>query len=234
MKKILYVLIYGLYVLTYSFREFKYRRILKKKGERAAVDYVFSLAKNWSCTTLKMMGTTYEVYGKENLIDGPCLYVANHQSYFDIPLMVQIIDKPIGFVAKKEMKKVPVMGTWVKRINSVFIDRENIREALKTISEGIENIKKGYSMFIFPEGTRSKGGPVKDFKKGSLKLATKTGVPIIPITIDGAHNILEATGKIQKAHVKITVHQPIYTKGLSKDEENNLTEKIKGIIVSKL
>lgn len=234
MKKFLYGFIYGLYVLTYSFKEFKYRRILNQYGEKVATEYVYKLAKKWSYTTLKMMGTTYEVSGRENLIDEPCLYVANHQSYFDIPLMVQIIDKPMGFVAKKEMMKVPVLGTWIKRIKSVFIDRENVREALKTISEGVENIKNGYSMFIFPEGTRGKGGPIKEFKKGSLKLATKSGAPIIPITIDGAHNVLEATGKLQKAHVKITIHEPIYTKGLSKEDENKLIDKIKDVIVSKL
>ena len=114
------------------------------------------------------------------------------------------------------------------------MDRENTREAIKVILEGVNYLKEGHSLCIFPEGTRSKSNNVGSFKKGSLKLALKSGVPIVPVTIDGAYKILEENNRLRKAHVIVTVDKPIYTEGMTKEEQNDLIDEIKSKIVKNL
>ena len=195
---------------------------------------MFKIGKRWARNTLKITGTTVEIHGEENVVDGPCLFVSNHQSYMDIPIIVSIAKSHLGFVAKKELAEVPLFGIWIKRTRSLFLDRENTREAIKVILEGVNYLKEGHSLCIFPEGTRSKSNNVGSFKKGSLKLALKSGVPIVPVTIDGAYKILEENNRLRKAHVIVTVDKPIYTEGMTKEEQNDLIDEIKSKIVKNL
>ena len=211
-----------------------YNRV-KAKGTQEDVDkFMFKIGKRWARNTLKITGTTVEIHGEENVVDGPCLFVSNHQSYMDIPIIVSIAKSHLGFVAKKELAEVPLFGIWIKRTRSLFLDRENTREAIKVILEGVNYLKEGHSLCIFPEGTRSKSNNVGSFKKGSLKLALKSGVPIVPVTIDGAYKILEENNRLRKAHVIVTVDKPIYTEGMTKEEQNDLIDEIKSKIVKNL
>ncbi|MEA4826022.1 MAG: lysophospholipid acyltransferase family protein, partial [Clostridium sp.] len=137
--------------------------------------------------------------------------------------------------AKKEMAKIPLISRWMRNIRCVFIDRKNVRESLKAINEGANNLKNGYSMVIFPEGTRSKSHNIGEFKKGSLKMATKAKVPIVPITIDGSYKIFEEhNGWLRKGEIKLTIEKPIYLEKLSQEEQKNLSEIVKAEIVKNL
>ena len=110
-------------------------------------------------------------------------------------------------------------------------DREDPREALKAISEGTENLKNGYSMIIFPEGTRSKSNVMGEFKKGSMRLAIKAGVPIVPITFYDTHKGLEGNnGWVKKANAKLIIDKPIYMDKMSKQEKAEISEMVKNII----
>lgn len=161
--------------------------------------------------------------------------MSNHQSNFDIPLLMVYVDKFKGFVAKTELKKVPILRDWMEEINCVFMDRNDLRQSVKTIIEGIKLIKAGNSLVIFPEGTRSKGGPMGEFKAGSFKLATKPKVPIVPITINGSAKLMEQNGnKIKAATVEIYIHPMIETADLTKEEMDKLPDKVKVVIGSKL
>ena len=140
----------------------------------------------------------------------------------------------MGFVAKKEMVKTPIIGYWMGKYNCVPLDRENPREALKVIREGSENIKNGYSMAIFPEGTRSKDGVLREFKKGSLKLATMAKAPVVPVTIDGAYRAFEIDGKFKPIDITVTFGEPIYTADLTREEEKQLMDKVRSIIAKNL
>lgn len=103
------------------------------------------------------------------------------------------------------------------------------------IVEGIKIIKEGHSLVIFPEGTRSKGGPLGEFKAGSFKLATKSKAPIIPVTMDGTYKLMEAQGgKVKPATVNVYIHPPVETANLTKEEQIELPERVKNIIASKL
>ncbi|GAA0686299.1 MULTISPECIES: lysophospholipid acyltransferase family protein [Clostridium] len=234
MRTIIGGLIFGIYMLLFYLNTIGYNRV-KAKGTQEDVDkFMFKIGKRWARNTLKITGTTVEIHGEENVVDGPCLFVSNHQSYMDIPIIVSIAKSHLGFVAKKELAEVPLFGIWIKRTRSLFLDRENTREAIKVILEGVNYLKEGHSLCIFPEGTRSKSNNVGSFKKGSLKLALKSGVPIVPVTIDGAYKILEENNRLRKAHVIVTVDKPIYTEGMTKEEQNDLIDEIKSKIVKNL
>src|SRR5699024_2509369 len=133
---------------------------------------------------------------KENIpSDNAVLYVGNHSSYYDILCSYIATPTGVGFFAKKEMSKVPCLRHWMEFINCLFLDRTNIKEGLKTMNQGTEYLKQGFSMVIFPEGTRSQDPEPHTFKEGSLRPALKANVPIIPIAITGTPDIFENNRK---------------------------------------
>lgn len=186
----------------------------------------------WGKGLCDSIGLVYEVEGYENIPDhGPVVYMPNHQGYADIILLCAILDKfQFGFVAKDKLDRVPLYGKWINLIRSVMINRGNPREGLKAIAQGVSYLKKGYSMLIFPEGTRSQSGEMGEFKAGAMKLATKAKVPIIPISLDGTWHCLEEKGYVCSAHAKVKIHPPIETAGLSKAEEKELHDKVYQIV----
>lgn len=167
-------------------------------------------------------GSKVTVNGLENIPrDQAVLFVGNHRSYFDILVGYSSVIGLTGFVAKKEMEKIPLLSTWMFRIHCLFLDRENMREGLKTILEGIEKVKAGISIWIFPEGTRhSDSYDMLPFHEGSMKIADKSGCPVIPVAISGTAEIFEQHfPKIRPSHVIITFGPPIHLKDLPKDQK---------------
>lgn len=209
---------------------------LKKFSTKEKVDaYVFKMTEVWSKRVLKLAGTKVNVYGLENMPEGNCLIVSNHQGNFDFFVLLGFLNKPIGFIAKKSILKVPIASMWMKEMHCVFMDRDNVREAMKSINEGIENLNNGYTMLIFPEGTRSKGDTMREFKQGSLKLGIKADVPIVPVTLDGAWRIHEANNLwIKPAEVNMVIGKPVYAKDLSKDQQKELSAMMHGTIKENL
>jgi len=218
-----------------GFKKIKFNSIRKHKTKEDADAYLAKVVTDWANFVLKVGGLNLTVIGKENIPSEPCLFVGNHQSNFDIPAILSNMNRVTGAIAKKDMEKIPIMSYWMREIHSVFMDRENPREALKSISEGVENLKNGYSMIIFPEGTRSKSNNMGEFKKGSMRLATKAGVPIVPITIYDTHKAMEGNnGKIKKAKAKLIIDKPIYLDGMSKEEKADIAEIVQNIIRNNL
>ena len=184
---------------------------------------------------IKLSDSTVNVHGLENIPEGPVLFVSNHQSNMDIAIICGFIDKPKGFIAKKELKKLPVINKWITLAGSIYLDRENPRKSMEGILEGIKTLKNGHSLVVFPEGTRSRGDKMGEFKSGSFKLATKSKVPIVPLTIDGTYRVMEANKiLIKPSNINFYVHKPIYTDKLSKEEIAKLPETVEHIIRSKL
>lgn len=165
---------------------------------------------------LAITGAKITVTGTENVpTDEAVLFVGNHQGNMDIPLLYTSSPQTMGFVAKKEMEKLPVLGTWMKERRCLFMDRENPRETLKTISEAVRYLKDGHSMAIFPEGTRSKNPEMGEFRPGSLRIALKSGVKVIPVTISDSYKLMEEKGKITPANVSIHFSKPIDSKNFT-------------------
>jgi len=213
------------------------KKLAKQGKEEERKQYVYEVTSKWAKSQLKISGSNVTVYGEENLPEDniPVVFMSNHQSNFDIALFMVHIDYFKGFVAKEELSKVPILKGWMEQLGCVFMDRDDLRKSVKTIIEGIKFIKGGHSLVIFPEGTRSKGGPVGEFKAGSFKLATKPKVPIIPVTINGSYKAMESNGnRIKPADIELYIHPMIETANLSKEEMNQLPDKVKTIITSKL
>ncbi len=135
---------------------------------------------------LKITGVELTVIGEENVPDEPVLFIGNHRSFFDILITYSRCKRLTGYVAKKEMDKYPSLRTWMRRLHCLFLDRENPKEGLKTVLQGIEYLKNGISVCIFPEGTRNTGKELSllPFKDGALKMADKTGCAIVPMSMN--------------------------------------------------
>ena len=187
----------------------------------------------WAGRVFDYFQVDLNVINPENLpSSGPVVYVSNHQSYGDIPLYFHAIkNHQVGFIAKDSLEKAPLFGYWVKASRGLFLKRGDARASLQTINEGAELLKQGFSLVIFPEGTRSHGSQMSDFKPGSMKLATKARVPIVPVTINGTYRMYEETGIMTKGvHIDFMVHKPIDTASLSRAELADLPERVESII----
>lgn len=215
---------------------FKAHYLERKNRTEDRTLLLYKITHWWASFILKLSGCKVHVEGLENIPkDRAALFVANHQSNFDIPLLMSVIDTPKGFIAKKELENIPLLSKWMKYIQCVFMDRDNLRQSAESIVKGINILKSGYSMVIFPEGTRSKGGQHSDFKAGSFKLATKSKSLIVPVTIDGTYKVLEeSNNKIKASNLKVIIHKPIDTTTLSKDELNTLHEDVQNIVFNSL
>lgn len=189
----------------------------------------YHVSRNWARFLLAAAGIRVVVRGIENIPDDKTvIFVSNHQGNFDIPVLFSNLNKPIGFLAKVELSKVPVINAWMPKLGCVFIDRKDMRQSVKAVQECIEVVKGGQSMVIFPEGTRSRGAQMGEFKKGSLRLVEKTGAPIVPVTVNGTYKAMEArNNRIGPAEVTVTVSPPIYYDRLSKEERDNLAPLVR-------
>jgi 1-acyl-sn-glycerol-3-phosphate acyltransferase len=214
----------------------KVRALHRAKNFEERDREVDRIVKKWARSLVNLSGSKVIVTGEEHVpIQGGVVFISNHQGNFDIPILLGFIDKPKAFIAKKELKKLPLISSWMYYMNCVFIDRSSARSGLKAIQEGVAFLKQGYSQIIFPEGTRSRGDQLGEFKPGSFKLATKAGVPIVPVTIKGSYKIMEANGGLIKpAVVEMYISEPIPTAGLSKEETEQLPGKVRNIITLQL
>ncbi len=196
-------------------------------------DLIVFLSKGWANYLLRLTGSRVTVEGAENFPDDQnyCI-ISNHQGDFDIPVIMSIAPGKVAFVAKKELQKVPIVGWWMSTIGVVFLDRSSKRGAVESMNRAAEQVKNGHHMVIFPEGTRSKGGPVAPFKKGSLKLAIKSEATIVPITLDGTYKILgdKGPGLVSSSHARVVVHKPIRLEKFSNDVVEPLALELEEII----
>jgi 1-acyl-sn-glycerol-3-phosphate acyltransferases len=181
---------------------------------------------------LFICGVKKTVIGVENVPKNEAvLYISNHRSYFDIPVAYTTVPTLTGFMAKKEIARIPFLSYWMRFLQCLFLDRDDIKQGLKTILKAIEQVKAGYSFFISPEGTRSQGSEMRPFKEGSFKIAEKTGCAIIPVSISNTDELLENHMPwVHSAHVIIEYGKPIYPKELSKEQQKFLGSYVQGII----
>ena len=188
---------------------------------------------------LWISGVKVTVIGEENVPkDAPVLYIGNHRSFFDIPLTYPRCPICTGYVAKKELEKVPLLSSWMKYLHCLFLDRTDIKQGLKTILTAIEKVKSGISICIFPEGTRNKNEKETDllpFHEGSFKIATRAKCPIIPMAISGSVNLWEAHfPKIKPCHVVIEYGKPIYVDQLDKETQKHIGAYTQNILLEML
>lgn len=179
-----------------------------------------------------MSGCKVTYKGLENIPkDKAVMFVGNHSGFFDVIFTYPKLHGNAGYIAKKEFKKIPMLSWAMKLIYCLFLDRNNIKEGLKTVLQAIEYIKSGISVFVFPEGTRSRDGKMLEFKEGSMKIATKSGCPVIPVAISNTAAVFEDNfPRIKAVPVIVEFMKPIEVSELSRDEQKNLGKMLHDLI----
>ncbi len=201
-------------------------RLLKK--EAAAQRWMRFNGTNIARTVLWSLGVRVKVSGVQYIpAEGSSVcFVSNHQSALDIPAVLASLAIWPGFITKAELKKVPILNAWIRAMNCVYIDRNSPRSSIGAILTGVEHIRRGIPMFIFPEGTRSRTGALGEFKSGALKLATRAKAAIVPITIDGTRKALEAKKGIRRVTVYVSVASPVITAELDEEGLKELPDHV--------
>lgn len=219
---------------------FRYPILFFKRGKEGQ-RFTRKVGKNWGKNLVWASGSKVKIIYENNSeneikqiakIEEPFILICNHQSNLDIPTLLGYVPLNFSFIAKKEMKKWPLIGRWMRRLNCIFLDRKNPRQGIKDMKDAISKVKEGYSYVIFPEGSRSETGEVGEFKKGSFKLATDSRVKIIPVTLVGTYDI-QKKGSLKitsNKNVKIIIDKPIDLEKICEDDEKNIQEIVNNII----
>ena len=204
------------------------------KFNRNARDYSCLRIVQWGFKLiLKVTGVQTTVIGMENIPDGPVLFIGNHRSFFDILLTYSRCPRLTGYVAKKEMEKIPLLSTWMRFVYCLFLDRENPKRSTQNDPAGHRICKKRNFHLYLPEGTRNKGEELSmlPFKEGAFKIATKTGCAIVPISMNNTAAIFENQfPKIKKVHVVVEYGKPIYPKDLAPEDKKHIGAYVQNII----
>ncbi|NPU85298.1 MAG: 1-acyl-sn-glycerol-3-phosphate acyltransferase [Syntrophaceae bacterium] len=194
---------------------------------------VHRLARMWSRTLLAMSSVKVRVIGGDNVLeDKPQIFMANHQSDYDIFVVLGHIPSQFRWIAKKELFKIPVFGKAMRNAGYIEIDRRHHEKALRSIDEAAEKIREGKSVMSFPEGTRSRDMTLKPFKQGAFHLAIQSGVPIIPISLVGTGRILPKRSlQINPGNVIMVIDKPIETKEYTIETRHELIERVRNTIL---
>lgn len=219
--------------LFFSLPYHLYLKNLWKKNPQKAWEKSRRYVSGFFRLELKISGCKVTVRGKENIpTDTPVLFVGNHRSYFDVLIYHEAIGTPAGFIAKKEMRKIPLLPLYMDDIGCLFLDRNDIKQGLEIIKQGAEFMKMGHSMILFPEGTRNQSDELLPFKEGGYKMAEKSKSPIVPVAITGSDLLLEsAPNKRIKSHnVIIEFGEPFYPADLSPKDRKAKYAEIPSII----
>jgi len=184
-------------------------------------------ARVWSWIVLWTAGVKVKVYGIENIDDkAEYVFICNHCSAFDIPVVITSIPNQIRLMAKKELAKIPFMGWSLKVGDYILVDRANRAESMKSIDEAVYKLHNGRSVLMFAEGTRSTTGEIREFKKGPFLLAIRAQVPVVPVTLNFTQNIMEKNIiRIKSGEVEIHISLPIPTTGLSEHDRDLVLQK---------
>lgn len=193
---------------------------------------IHKIAGLWAKILLLMSSTKVEVIGRENILRGkPQIFMANHQSDFDILIALANIPGQFRWIAKKELFHIPVFGAAMRAAGCIEIDRYDHKKAMQSLDEAALLIRDGKSIMSFPEGTRSRNGGIQPFKQGVFYLAIKTGIPIVPVSIIGSGEIMPKRSlKVTPGKVKLIIDKPIDTKNYTLESRNELIDQVKKII----
>jgi 1-acyl-sn-glycerol-3-phosphate acyltransferase len=206
--------------------------ILRALGlERDAHFYMGAISRIIAKFLLFSTGTKLYVEGRENIPRGrPYCYIGNHQAYADILTMMAATPEAVGFIAKDSLKKLPIIRTWMVYLGCYFLKRDSLKDGMRAILYGADRVKRGFPMVIFPEGTRSKGPEMLPFRKGGVKLATKSRAVAVPVSIHGSYRVLERSGYPNPTWIGVRFHPAVDTANLRGPEEDALADRLRETI----
>ncbi|MBQ2058150.1 MAG: 1-acyl-sn-glycerol-3-phosphate acyltransferase [Firmicutes bacterium] len=181
----------------------------------------------------KLMGAELDLRGEENIPEGAALFVGNHQGFYDFFIACSHLGSLKSIVAKIEVSKIPIIAQYMKQMHCIFMDRKDIRQSLACINQAQARLEAGQSIVIFPEGTRSKGPVMNEFKPGALRAAIKAGTPIVPYAIDGSYKLYDQTRRVTKGKVKLSILPPVDPKALGM-KHAELSQYVQSLIQAEL
>ncbi|MDY7035267.1 MAG: lysophospholipid acyltransferase family protein [Thermodesulfobacteriota bacterium] len=194
----------------------------------------YYVAAPWARMILRVCGVKVAVTGWQNVDSRrPHIYMANHQSYFDILALLAYLPVDFKFILKQELMKIPLFGLAMKRAGYIAINREDPRKAVRGINEASKRIKNGTSVLIFPEGTRSVDGRLQSFKRGGFYLALKSGCDLLPVTIINSHNIVpKGSLRVNRGVITMAIGKPISVKTYTKKDTDQLMNRVREAIIN--
>jgi 1-acyl-sn-glycerol-3-phosphate acyltransferase len=181
----------------------------------------------WGPGLLRLAGARLQVAGQQRLDSSPAwFFAANHQSWIDIPVLFTALPVPVLFLAKRELARVPFLGSYIERMGMVFVDRTDRRQAVDTVGRATARLREGRSLVSFPEGTRTPDGRVRRFKTATFAAAVEAGVPVVPVAIDGARRVLPRGGfRARPGLIRVRIGEPISTSELKRDDRAELAAR---------
>jgi 1-acyl-sn-glycerol-3-phosphate acyltransferase len=185
----------------------------------------------------RILGIRLEVHGRDTLGRAtPCVFMSNHLSFLDGPLLMTVLDRPARVVVKRFVFRVPVLGLGMRFAGYVPLDKEGGGAGRKSIARAVELIRtKGYSFLIYPEGARSSDGAFQRLRRGGFFLALDSGAPIVPVSIKGTYELMpRGARRIRKGTVRIVFHGPVDTAGFAVEAMPELMDKVRAAIASAL
>ncbi len=230
-RTILILLLYSFLTLTVGLPALLISYLTGKK------EFLFKIGKFGLALSMPLFGMKLRVSGMEKIdFKRPHIFMANHVSLIDAPLLFYIFPIPVRIFPKKELFKIPIIGKGMERVGFIPVDRADKNKGKMAIETGVKMIKeKKWSFLIFPEGTRSWNGNLLSFKKGGFVLAIKSEVPIVPVTIKGTREMLPR-GKmaIKKGEVEVKFHEPISSENHSLEDKDKLLKSVREVFEKEL
>ncbi|MFV0425117.1 MAG: lysophospholipid acyltransferase family protein [Bacilli bacterium] len=232
----IYFLVFVHLILVSPIVFYRYIKYIVRGNEK---DYneIYKLTNFVFSSVFKFGNIKYDVVGYDKLksINNGFLVVANHQSYFDIPLLsLTFKNYGVSFISKDSILKVPIISHYMKIMDCLFLDRENVKSGMKMIKDGGDLLKKGVNLVIFPEGTRTDSGIMRDFKSGSLKVATRKKSVIVPVSISHSHDLHPSSWKMKKGRAIIYIHSPIDANVYSEMSVKELNDFVESTVKSEV
>ncbi|MBI5252147.1 MAG: 1-acyl-sn-glycerol-3-phosphate acyltransferase [Desulfomonile tiedjei] len=187
----------------------------------------YRMGRMWNWAVAKFMGLTFSISGAEKIVPGSSYIIApNHQSFADILALFVNLPTPFRWVIKKELLKIPLFGKALGATGAICLDRSDKERSVKSLQEGTNKLGEGWSVLIYPEGTRTPDGLLHAFKKGAFMMAVQTGVSILPVTCNGAFKVMpKNTLLFRPGHITLSIGDPILTKGLTESSVPQLMER---------
>ena len=199
-------------------------------------DNVHRVARAWARGILFVSRIKVTVKGLSNLNPSEsCIYMSNHLSNFDIPLLLGHLPVQFRWLAKAELFRIPIFGLALRRAGYVRIDRANLRSAITSLKRAADIIRDGVSVLVFPEGTRSRDGKLRAFKKGGFVMAMDSGVPIIPIVLHGTWEIMSKTGlRIKPGNAVLEILPPVDVSAYAGRNKEDLMASVRDVMLDAL
>jgi 1-acyl-sn-glycerol-3-phosphate acyltransferase len=189
-------------------------------------------ARAWARSILWVSGVNVSVKGVEHIeTDRSYIFMANHQSNFDIPVLLGCLPVQFRWLAKAELFRIPLFGPAMRGCGYISIDRTNRKSAFRSLEQAAKTIREGTSVIIFPEGTRSSDGKIKTFKKGGFVLTLNAGVPIVPLVISGTWSVMPRSDlRIRPGRVTLEILPPVDTSQYTRRNKELLMDRIRDLL----